>query len=167
MCWNLPAILSNTVDIFRGLTNKKKPKYNGIRSKCGILVLLYMIVGIKLERLAFGFSKRRPPLCDRGGIFNSFVSLLLLLLLFFLIVFFFSSSVLQRWPGSGLESKADIRTLTVKCLLDKPVCSKDLMFYKYVCPSQGCNRVIIEIHKVLFGFSLSHGNRTFFLFCFC
>lgn len=72
MCWNLPAILSNIVDIFRGLSNKKKPKYNGIHSKCGILVLLCTIVGIKLERLAFGFSKQRPPFCDRGGIFNCF-----------------------------------------------------------------------------------------------
>ena len=120
MCWNLPAIFSNIVDIFRGLTNKKKPKYNGIRSKCGILVLLYMIVGIKLEWLAF--SKRRPPFCDRGGIFNSFFHFFSL---FFYCVFFlcFSAGL-----GSGLESKADIRTFTVNCLLDKPACSKDLMF---------------------------------------
>ncbi len=94
MCWNLPAIFSNIVDIFRGLTNKKKPKYNGICSKCGILVLLYMIVGIKLEWLAF--SKRRPPFCDRGGIFNSFFTTSSSSL-FFLCFFFFS--VLQRWPG--------------------------------------------------------------------
>lgn len=125
MCWNLPAIFSNIVDIFRGLTNKKKPKYNGIRSKCGILVLLYMIVGIKLEWLAF--SKRRPPFCDRGGIFNSFFTSSSSSLFFFFIVFFFCA-LLSTGLGSGLESKADIRTFTVNCLLDKPACSKDLMF---------------------------------------
>lgn len=123
MCWNLPAIFSNIVDIFRGLTNKKKPKYNGIRSKCGILVLLYMIVGIKLEGLAF--SKRRPPFCDRGGIFKSFFTTSSSLFCFYCACFFlcFSTGL-----GSGLESKADIRTFTVNCLLDKPACLKDLMF---------------------------------------
>jgi len=96
MCWNLPAILSNIVDIFRGLTNKKKPKYNGIPSKCGILVLFYMIVGIKLERLAFGFLN--------GGLL--FVTEGEYLILFFTTsssLFFlklcFIFSVLQRWPG--------------------------------------------------------------------
>lgn len=122
MCWNLPAIFSNIVDIFRGLTNIKKPKYNGIRSKCGILVLRYMIVGIKLEWLAF--SKRRPPFCDRGGIFNSFFTTSSSLFFFHCVFFLCFSAGL----GSGLESKADIRTFTVNCLLDKPACSKDLMF---------------------------------------
>ena len=75
MCWNLPAVFSNIVDIFRGLTKKnktkkKKPKYYEMRNKCGNLVLHYMIVGITLEWLAF--SKRTPPFCDRGEIYLFF-----------------------------------------------------------------------------------------------
>lgn len=73
------CFFSNIVDIFRGLT-KKEPKYYRICNKCGILVLHYMIVGIKLEWLAF--SKQRPPfLWQRGNIS------------FFFIAFFLSSFV--------------------------------------------------------------------------
>lgn len=37
---------------------------------------------------------------------------------------------------------------------------------KYICDHQkGCNRVILEIYKVIFGLSVPHGNQT--LFCFC
>lgn len=94
-----------------------------------------MIVGINLEWLAFGFSKRRPPIRDRGGIFNSFFLYFLFFycvsVFFFVSFFVFCFSVLLYF-GSGLSSalepKADVRTLTVNCLLDKPACSKDLMF---------------------------------------
>lgn len=98
MCWNLPAILSNIVDIFRGLTNKKKPKYNGIRSKCGILVLFYMIVGIKLEWLAFGFLNGGLLFVTEGEyLIIFFTTTSSSSLFFFKIVFYFS--VLQHWPG--------------------------------------------------------------------
>lgn len=107
--------LFNIVDIFRGLTNKKKPKYYGKRSKCGILVLRYMIVGIKLEWLAF--HNGGPPLCDRGGIFYSFSDFFYLLWVFLC----FSADL-----GSEFESKAEFRTFTLNCLLDEPACSKDL-----------------------------------------
>lgn len=100
MRWNLPAILSNIVDIFRGLTNKKKPKYNGIRSKCGILVLFFMIVGIKLEWLAFGFFKTDLVFVTKGEY----------------LIIFFTTSLFFSFPrgyflcfsaglASGLESK--------------------------------------------------------------
>lgn len=61
--------------------------------------------------------------CDRGGIFNSFFTSSSSL--FFYCVFFLCYSA---GLGSGLKLKADIRTFTVNCLIDKPACSKDLMF---------------------------------------
>lgn len=134
MCWNLPAVLSNTVDIFRGLTNKKKPKYNGIPSKCGILVLIHMIVGIKTEWLAFGFLS--------GGLVFVTDGEYQLLFLKFCFSFFVASAL--------ASVKADIRTFKVNCRLDKSAWSKDLMF-KNMCDHRGCNRVILEICKVIFG----------------
>lgn len=122
MRWNLPAILSNIVDIFRGLTNKKKPKYNGIRSKCGILVLFFMIVGIKLEWLAFGFFKTDLVFVTKGEYLIIFFTTSLFFS--FLVVTFCASALAWR---QGSSQKA-IRTFTVNCLLDKPARSKDLMF---------------------------------------
>lgn len=70
--------------------------------------------------------------CDRGGIyliiFSQLFSFFLMLLLFF---FFFCASALAC--GSGLESKADIRTFKMNCLLDKPARSKD---FPNICDPQ-------------------------------
>lgn len=67
------------------------------------------------------FSKQRPPFCDRGGIFNSFFHYYFFSFFYCVIFLCFSAGL-----GSGLESKADIRTFTVNCLLDKPACWKGL-----------------------------------------
>lgn len=75
--------------------------------------------------------------CDRGGIYLIIFSQLFFsffkkkLCSYYLIFFFFCASALAC--GSGLESKADIRTFKMNCLLDKPARSKD---FQNICDPQ-------------------------------
>lgn len=103
MCWKFACYLFNIVDIFRGLTNKKKPKYYGKHSKCGILVLCYMIVGIKLEWIAFH---------NRGLLYVTEGEYFILFLIFFLFIVGFSA--LQCWPGVRVWVKGWVQDLYIE-----------------------------------------------------